>query len=219
MDEQVQGLFQAYLIVQHHAYIRSQAEVLQERKRQRTRRRYIKKRFWVRTWLTEDERVSAGQFHNLMLKVRNDDVQSFTNYLRKPPDMFQFLLNRLKPRPQKKDIKFRRPLEPGLKLAVETPTPAATGVNYPIFLSPRPRPHPMLHVPRPRPLGCPLAHLAHTFNSWLDLYMVLVVSCWSVSGLHHGFALHLLYYLDQRFSWFLWWHEAVWRTRIYSNRH
>ena len=53
-----------------------------------------------------------------MLKVRNDDVQSFTNYLRMPPDMFQFLLNRLKPRLQKKDIKFRRPLEPGLKLAV-----------------------------------------------------------------------------------------------------
>ncbi|WAR28414.1 hypothetical protein MAR_014118 [Mya arenaria] len=35
MDEQVLGLFQADLIVQYHAYIRAQAEVLQERRRQR----------------------------------------------------------------------------------------------------------------------------------------------------------------------------------------
>ena len=130
MDEQVLGLFQADLIVQHHAYIRAQAEVLQERRRQRARRRYSKKRFWVRTWLTEDERVSAGQYHNLMVKLRNDDVQSFTNYLRMPPDMFQFLLNRLTPRLQKKDTKFRRPLEPGLKLAVVL-RHLATGDNYP----------------------------------------------------------------------------------------
>ncbi|XP_021347872.1 uncharacterized protein LOC110446863 [Mizuhopecten yessoensis] len=114
MNEQVLGLFQADLIVQHHAYIRAQAEVLQERRRQRARRRYSKKRFWVRTWLTEDERVSAGQYNNLMVKLRNEDVQSFTNYLRMPPDMFQFLLNRLTPRLQKKDTKFRRPLEPDL---------------------------------------------------------------------------------------------------------
>ena len=52
-------------------------------------------------------------------------------------------------------------------------------------------------------------HLAHTFNNWLDLYLVLVDSCLSVSGLHHGFVLHLLYCLDKRCSWFLWWHDAV----------
>ena len=59
MDEQVLGFFQADLIFEHHAYIRTQAEVLQERRRQMARRVYSKKRFWVRTWLTEDERVSA----------------------------------------------------------------------------------------------------------------------------------------------------------------
>ena len=122
------------------------------------RRRYSMKRLWVSNWLTEDEHFSVPQPYG---QAPNSDVQSFTNYLRMPPDMFQFLLNRLKPRPQKKDIKFRRPLEPGLKLAVVL-RDLATGDNYPIFLSPRPRPHPMLPVPR---LGCPLAHLAHTFNS------------------------------------------------------
>ena len=94
------------------------------------RRSYSMKRLWVSNWLTEDERVSAGQYHNLMVKLQNDDVQSFTNYLRMPPDMFQFLLNRLTPRLQKKDTKFRRPLEPGLKLAVVL-RDLATGDNYP----------------------------------------------------------------------------------------
>ena len=59
MDEQVLGLFKADLIVEHHAYLRAQAVVLQERSRQRARRRCSKKRFCVRSWLTEDERVSA----------------------------------------------------------------------------------------------------------------------------------------------------------------
>ena len=102
MDEQVLGLFNADLIVEHHAYIRAQAVVLQERSRQRARRRCSKKRFCVRSWLTEDERVSAGQYHNLMVKLRNGDVQSFTNYLCMPPDMYQFLLNRLTPRLEKR---------------------------------------------------------------------------------------------------------------------
>ena len=48
-------------------------------------------------------------------------------------------------------------------------------------------------------------HLAHTFNNWLDLYLVVVFSCWSVSfGMHHSFAL-----LDQCFFWSLEWHNAV----------
>ena len=102
MDEQVLGLFKADLIVEHHAYLRAQAVVLQERSRQRARRRCSKKRFCVRSWLTEDERVSAGQYHNLMVNLRNGDVQSFTNYLRMPPDMYQFLLNRLTPRLEKR---------------------------------------------------------------------------------------------------------------------
>ncbi|WAQ98978.1 MGAP-like protein [Mya arenaria] len=87
IDEHVLGHFQADLIVQHHAYIHAQAEVLQERRRQRDRRIYRKKRFLVRTWLTEDERVSAGQYHNLMVKLRYDEEQSFTNYLRMSSDI------------------------------------------------------------------------------------------------------------------------------------
>ena len=65
-----------------------------------------------------------------MVKLRNYDVQLFTYYLRMPLDMFQFLLNWLTPRLQKKDTKFRRPLEPGLKLAVVLRHLAA-GDNYP----------------------------------------------------------------------------------------
>ncbi|XP_063411178.1 putative nuclease HARBI1 [Mytilus trossulus] len=47
-----------------------------------------------------------------------EDQQSFFNFLRMAPEMFDEILNRVGPRIQRRDTRLRKALEPGLKLAV-----------------------------------------------------------------------------------------------------
>ena len=54
-----------------------------------------------------------------MVKLRNEDHASFTNFLRMPPDMYAELLRRVGPRITKTYTRYRETLEPaGLKLAL-----------------------------------------------------------------------------------------------------
>jgi len=53
-----------------------------------------------------------------MRELRVEDQASFFNFLRMPPEMFDELLARIGPRIQKQDTRYRKALEPGLKLAV-----------------------------------------------------------------------------------------------------
>ncbi|XP_014669409.1 PREDICTED: prolyl endopeptidase FAP-like [Priapulus caudatus] len=53
-----------------------------------------------------------------MAELRMEDQASFFNFLRMPPEMFDELLVRIGPRIQKQDTRYRKALEPGLKLAV-----------------------------------------------------------------------------------------------------
>ncbi|XP_041351150.1 putative nuclease HARBI1 [Gigantopelta aegis] len=59
-----------------------------------------------------------------------EDQQSFFNFLRMPPEMFNELLNRVGPRCHKIDTRYRKALESGLKLAV-TIWHLASGDKYP----------------------------------------------------------------------------------------
>ena len=94
------------------------------------RRRRRAKRFWVRPWLSADRRLQFGHYDQLMRELRMEDNTSFFNYMRMEPHMFDEILLRVGPRIQKSDTKFRKALEPGLKLAI-TIRHLASGDKYP----------------------------------------------------------------------------------------
>ena len=100
--------------------------IIQQRRRRRALQR---RRVWVRQWLDVDRRLQYGHYHRLMPELRYEDPVSFFNFLRVPPDMFDELLNRLGPRITKQDTRYRKALEPGLKLAM-TLRHLASGDKY-----------------------------------------------------------------------------------------
>ena len=67
-----------------------------------------------------------------MQELERESRGDFTNYMRMEPRMFHELLLRLTPRLTKQDTNLRRPLEPGLKLAI-TLRYMATGNSYHIL--------------------------------------------------------------------------------------
>lgn len=104
-----------------------QDAVLLLRRRRRNQRR--RRTCWVRPWLSAERRLQFGHYDQLMRELRMEDQQSFFNFLRMPPEMFDELLNRVGPRIQKRDTIFRKALEPGLKLAI-TIRHLASGNRY-----------------------------------------------------------------------------------------
>ena len=83
--------------------------------RRRWRRR--PKRFQTRPWLLR--RDEQGHHQNLLQELRfaRHGTVDYRNCLRVEPEMFQELLAKLRPRLTKQDTRFRKALEPELKLA------------------------------------------------------------------------------------------------------
>ena len=84
---------------------------------------------WVRNWLKPERRLAIGHYHQLMEELRFDDQESFYNFLRITPPMFDELLERITPFIGKEDTNYRKALEPGMKLAI-TLRHLATGDSY-----------------------------------------------------------------------------------------
>ena len=93
----------------------------------RRRRRRQARRFWVRPWVARRELF--GHYATLMAELERESHGDFKTFLRMEPAMFHEMLDRLTPRLTKLDTNFRKPLEPGLKLAV-TLRFLATGNSY-----------------------------------------------------------------------------------------
>lgn len=70
-----------------------------------------------------------GQYTQLMRELEIEDEASFKNFLRVEPAMFHELVERLAPRIEKVVTRMRRPLEPGLKVAL-TLRYLASGNDY-----------------------------------------------------------------------------------------
>ena len=64
--------------------------VVQERRMRRPRA------CWVRNWLKPERRIAVGHYHQLMEELRLDDQESFYNFLRITPPMFDELVERSK---------------------------------------------------------------------------------------------------------------------------
>ena len=64
-----------------------------------------------------------------MSELRGEDPASYFNFLRVPPEMFDELHERLRPRCTKQDTTFRKAIEPGLKIAM-TLRHLASGDKY-----------------------------------------------------------------------------------------
>ncbi len=70
-----------------------------------------------------------GHYNKLLEELRIEDGWAFRNFLRVDPELFHELLQRVGPRLTKQRTWYRRPLEPGLKLAL-TLRHLATGDSY-----------------------------------------------------------------------------------------
>ena len=86
-------------------------------------------RFWVRSWRTEEQRNRFGEFQQLLSHLQLRDRAAFMNFTRLTPELFQEMLQRIEPSITRQTTNYRRPLPPGLKLAV-TLRFLATGANY-----------------------------------------------------------------------------------------
>lgn len=96
-------------------------------KEKEAKKKRKKRLCWVKPWL--QRRPIHGQFEALMSELRLEDPAVFTNFTRVQPDLFQEILANIQPLIEKQFTHYRKPLEPGLKLAI-TLRYMATGDSY-----------------------------------------------------------------------------------------
>jgi len=82
-------------------------DVEETRKRKRRRR---PRRYQTRPCLAEERRMLCGHYARLMEELRVKDPQSFFNYLRMEPVMFDEFAQRVGPRIEKQDTNMKKAL-------------------------------------------------------------------------------------------------------------
>ena len=110
-------------ILQAKAYIlRCKAAIVRRREEEQRRleeeERAARKqrRWWTRPWLLT--RTAVGHYHQLLRQLEREDVGAFKNFVRINPQLFTAVLERIEADITKQDTRFRKALEPGLKLAI-----------------------------------------------------------------------------------------------------
>ena len=98
--------------------LRQQAGVVMHHQERQARRRRRRRRFWVVSWLTYEQKMSQGDYHQLLRHLEENDVPAFVRYLRFEPAMFREMEARLHPLLLKEDTNMRRAIQPGERLAI-----------------------------------------------------------------------------------------------------
>lgn len=93
------------------------------------KKKHDKKRrsMWSRSWLLR--RPLYGQYEQLVHELQREDVSGFKNFLRMDMNMFRELLDRVGHRIKKQETFWRKPVSPGLRLAI-TLRYLSTGSSY-----------------------------------------------------------------------------------------
>ena len=115
MDPVDNMLLQVYVMHLQLVLARVRLAIMQRNQAARLRR---ERRWFCRDWLGVDRRRRYGLYDQLMRELRDEDTDSFVNFMRMPPEMFDELLDRVGPRITKKTANWRQPIKPGMKLAI-----------------------------------------------------------------------------------------------------
>ena len=117
-------LWQQRQELRHNQRLRVLAVV---RDRQAHRRR--PKSCWHVTWLSTEQRLAHGMYHQLMLELERNDVPAFVRLMRFEPAMFREMETRLHHVLEKEDTNMRAAISPAERIAV-TLRYLATGETF-----------------------------------------------------------------------------------------
>ena len=95
-----------------------------KRRQKKVRKR---RRCWVHPYL--QRREEKGYYNNLMKELAAENPQLYRNFTRIPEELFDEIVERVTPHIKKKLTFWRRPIEPGLRVAI-TLRYLATGESY-----------------------------------------------------------------------------------------
>ena len=101
--------------------------LLAVQEQQNNRRAARRRKWWMKPWLRR--RTFLGQYTRLMEEMRREDIPSYTNYMRMPPELVDEVLQRIGHRIEKQTTFWRKPLSPGLRFAI-TMRYLASGDSY-----------------------------------------------------------------------------------------
>lgn len=130
--QQLGALLLQQLTLQHSFLLllmENEEETVQEREEERQRpvRRYRRRTIWVQDWLKE--RPLHGAWANLIPTLAGTSKPTYRNTFRMDEEMFNEILERVRPHIEKKVTFCRKPIQPGLRLAI-TLRFLATGDSY-----------------------------------------------------------------------------------------
>ena len=111
------------------AHLKKLWQAYEEDHKKQQKRRIIraKRSCWVQPYL--QRRVEQGNYENLMQELKNETPELFRNFTRTSGCMFDEIVEKVTPYIEKEETFFRKPLPPGLRVAI-TLRFLATGETY-----------------------------------------------------------------------------------------
>lgn len=116
------------LLEEETVILTAAAHVIATRKRAKPRNRFPRT-VWIRDWIGDKQRKKYGHYNKLMRKLAKKDKKAFRNFVRMRKGLFDKIKARIKNRIERQTTNMRRPLSPGLRLAI-TLRYLATGETY-----------------------------------------------------------------------------------------